>query len=478
MDNDRNFIKRIVLAAGIVAVVLSIAAGVAWINIDSIYENRIASLAAAGKVDSANARYEELKMILAEALDAETRQRCEYSIADGMFRVGRYEEAQFIFNGLGEYEDSAQRVKECAYEWASELYETGEYRRAADMFLSLGRYSDSPFRQKSCVAAEAEELYLAGEFSDAIAMYVELGDHPGAADRAYAIAFEVTGDSGRAEQMVSGDVSPEKLEIIVRLDLIRQDLPKGKIAAGRSHSVAVREDGTVLAAGDNSFGQCDVQNWRNIVAVSAGAYFTIGLRADGTVVAVGDNSCGQCDVAKWTNVKSIAAGDYDTLAVAKDGTVLFCGSHNYTDTLSANDAVEVFAGAYQGACRLEDGSLITSNLSSATSQEPVSVALAPALAVHLLADGTLSSKFDRIPQWEDIIAVAANSRGIVGVTSEGKVRSFFFRESDTVEFDTGDDRIVAVSAGGGHYLLLDAEGKVYAFGDNSSGQCDVQDWNL
>jgi len=138
----------------------------------------------------------------------------------------------------------------------------------------------------------------------------------------------------------------------------------------------------------------------------------------------------------------------------------------------------VFAGAYQGACRLEDGSLITSNLSSATNLKPVSVALAPALAVHLMGDGTISSKFDRIPQWEDIVAVAVNSRALVGVTSEGEVRSFFFRDSDALEFDTDGARIVAVSAGGGHYLMLDSNGKVYAFGDNGSGQCDVQGWIL
>ena len=43
-------------------------------------------------------------------------------------------------------------------------------------------------------------------------------------------------------------------------------------------------------------GQCDVSSWRDIVAIAAGDNHTVGLRADGTVVAVGENRYGQCNV--------------------------------------------------------------------------------------------------------------------------------------------------------------------------------------
>ena len=39
--------------------------------------------------------------------------------------------------------------------------------------------------------------------------------------------------------------------------------------------------------------------WRDLVAVSAGREHTVGLRSDGTVVATGDNGYGQCDVSGW-----------------------------------------------------------------------------------------------------------------------------------------------------------------------------------
>ena len=36
--------------------------------------------------------------------------------------------------------------------------------------------------------------------------------------------------------------------------------------------------------------------------IAAGDSHTVGLKADGTVVAVGVNSYGQCYVSEWTNI--------------------------------------------------------------------------------------------------------------------------------------------------------------------------------
>ena len=71
------------------------------------------------------------------------------------------------------------------------------------------------------------------------------------------------------------------------------------VAAGSYHSVGVKTDGTVVAAGRSDSGQCDVRGWRDIVAVAAGATHTVGLHVDGTVVATGSNSHGQLEVDSW-----------------------------------------------------------------------------------------------------------------------------------------------------------------------------------
>jgi len=50
-------------------------------------------------------------------------------------------------------------------------------------------------------------------------------------------------------------------------------------------------------------GQCDVQSWTNIVSISAGCSHTLGLKNDGTVISTGSNKYHQCDTNNWTNIK-------------------------------------------------------------------------------------------------------------------------------------------------------------------------------
>ena len=97
------------------------------------------------------------------------------------------------------------------------------------------------------------------------------------------------------------------------------------VSAGATHTVGLKSDGTVLAAGNDRYGKCDVGNWTDIVAVSAGVYHTVGLKSDGTVVAVGYNGDGQCDVSGWRDIVAISAGDNHTVGLKSDGTVLAVG---------------------------------------------------------------------------------------------------------------------------------------------------------
>ena len=80
------------------------------------------------------------------------------------------------------------------------------------------------------------------------------------------------------------------------------------IALGGNHLIGLKSDGTVVATGKNTKGQCNVLDWRNIVAIDAGDDYTVGLKTDGTVVATGDNHYGQCNVSKWRDMVSVSSG--------------------------------------------------------------------------------------------------------------------------------------------------------------------------
>jgi hypothetical protein len=74
------------------------------------------------------------------------------------------------------------------------------------------------------------------------------------------------------------------------------------VAAGRGHSVALKSNGTVVAWGNNSMGQCNTNGLTNVVAIDAHDNNTMALKADGTVVVYGDNTYGQCNVPAGLNL--------------------------------------------------------------------------------------------------------------------------------------------------------------------------------
>ena len=52
------------------------------------------------------------------------------------------------------------------------------------------------------------------------------------------------------------------------------------ISAGRDHNLALKSDGTVVAWGQNNYGQTDSQNFDDVVQIDAGWNFNLALRAD------------------------------------------------------------------------------------------------------------------------------------------------------------------------------------------------------
>jgi hypothetical protein len=73
--------------------------------------------------------------------------------------------------------------------------------------------------------------------------------------------------------------------------------------------------------------ECDVGNWTNIIQVAAGGSHTVGLRSNGTVVAAPDNEDFEwCDVGNWRDIIQVAGGSQHTVGLKSDGTVVAaCG---------------------------------------------------------------------------------------------------------------------------------------------------------
>ena len=89
------------------------------------------------------------------------------------------------------------------------------------------------------------------------------------------------------------------------------------IAAGGYHSLALRQDGSLVAWGWNDYGQCDVPEGNDFVAIAAGHWHSLALRADGSIAAWGRRA----DAPVGKDFVAITAGSNHNLALKADGSV-------------------------------------------------------------------------------------------------------------------------------------------------------------
>ena len=317
---------------------------------------------------------------------------------------------------------------------------------------------------------EAEALEEAGKYQEAIAAFDALGDYKDARERSFALWDQVT------QREVSGWT-----------DIVA-------VSAGSAHTVGLRSDGTVVAVGNNGFGQREVSGWTDIVAVSAGSARTVGLRSDGTVVAVGDNDYGRCDVSGWRDIVAISAGNEHTVGLRSDGTVLAVG-WNYCgrcDVSGWRDIVAVSAGYYHTVGLRSDGTVVATKHTGDQKYnygqcevsgwtDIVAVSAGWYHTVGLRADGTVVAVGNNgdgqcdVSDWTDVVAVSAGKYHTVGLRSDGTVVAVGRNGSGQCDVSGWTD-IVAVSAGGYHTVGLRADGSVVTVGSNSFGQCNVSGW--
>jgi len=266
------------------------------------------------------------------------------------------------------------------------------------------------------------------------------------------------------------------------------------VAAGYSHTVGLKTDGTVVAMGDETFGRCGVGGWTDIVQVAAGGYHTVGVKSDGTVVAVGRETAGQINVGGWTDIIQVAAGEYYTVGLKSDGTVVAVGANGagQCDVGGWTDIVQIAAGEAHTLGLKSDGTVVTAGDNSYLQRNigwtnVVQVAAGLYHTLVLGADGTVHAiglnDFHQcdVYSWTGITQVAGGGYHTVGLKSDGTVVAI--GRSSAGQIDVGDwTGIVQVAAGRFHTVGLKADGTVVAAGCaggfDDSGQCNVDGWML
>ena len=188
-------------------------------------------------------------------------------------------------------------IPNAKYNNAVELLNAGKYEESVAAFEAMGDYKDAKDRIPEAYYAQAESLLSAGKSKEAIVAFWASDNYKDARDRVLPLWDEIA--------------------------------TRDTVAAGIWHTVGLKANGTVAAMGYNDYGQCDVDDWTDIVAISAGGYYTVGLKADGTVVAVGNDDYGKRNVKKWRDIMAISAGYDHTVGLKADGTVVAVGDNEF-----------------------------------------------------------------------------------------------------------------------------------------------------
>lgn len=277
------------------------------------------------------------------------------------------------------------------------------------------------------------------------------------------------------------------------------DIRTDTIAAGTNHTLVIKSDLTLWAAGDNSCGQLGagtattssegVKVLSNVVAASANDNTSFAIDANGVLYGWGDNTFGQAvpgsaDSSIYKpekvleNVISVSAGATHAVALTDDGKLYGWGSNAYGElgmtknsvkngkTLISTGIVSAAAGDNFTVMVNDAGSLLVCGNNeygqlglggSFSVRAYVSTALASGAAAvaagnqHILVlktDGTV---------W----AAGRNSSGQLGNDSDNNSAALV---------DTGLNNIKSVFAGGFSSGAVNTSGRLYSWGDNTSGQ--------
>jgi len=268
----------------------------------------------------------------------------------------------------------------------------------------------------------------------------------------------------------------------------------GAVAAGGSHTVAVKGDGTVWAWGKNSMAQLgegtttnrsipvQVNGLSGVVAVAAGSSHTVAVKGDGTVWTWGNNSMGQLGDGTTTNrsipvqvnglsgvvAVAVAAEGSHAVAVKGDGTVWAWGNNRSipVQVNGLSEVVAVAAGSLHTVVLKSDGTVWT---------------WGDDFYGQLGNESACANVPGQVNGLSGVVAIAAGSWYTVAVKSDGTVWAWGNNSRGQLGDGTTTNRsipvqvnglseVVAVAAGSSHTVAVKGDGTVWAWGNNSSGQ--------
>ena len=225
----------------------------------------------------------------------------------------------------------------------------------------------------------------------------------------------------------------------------------------------VCDDGTVFMNNIAKEEYPEVEEWKEIIAISSSANSVVGLKKDGTVVATGDNYEGKLNTQEWSKIVQVKAGVWGTFAVRECKTLVYAGKlpENQKENFEKHqwNNLKAIEGNWDLIGIDKDGHILSTigdALSKLTGIKQVAVSNAGDKIAFLDENGvvTVYSLYgDRFLEktWTDIQQITYYYSNLILLDFEGKILT-----SDSFsEFNLKN--IVAISGG----VAVDREGNLH-----------------
>jgi alpha-tubulin suppressor-like RCC1 family protein len=292
-----------------------------------------------------------------------------------------------------------------------------------------------------------------------------------------------------------------------------------QVAAGSSHTLFTKSDGSLWGMGWNGHGQLGIGSApsttnipvqivaSNVTAVSAGGFHSLFRKSNGSLWGMGGNSFGQLGDGTFNDQYFPEQIVSSQVSVISAGGVQVLGHSLFGKFHSPQGPGSLWTMGNNQAGQLGDGAVANTNvpqeiLSTTAFGSPAVLALAAGGAHSLftrpggslwamgwnhygqLGDGTTNDQLvaEQIVA-NNVVAIAASSEHSLFIKSDGSLWGMGGNSFGQLGDGTTTDHhvpelivaggVVAIAAGAGHSLFVKSDGSLWGMGDNVSGELGI-----